>query len=108
MVTNPTRTVYLAGQTSIDENGDIIGVGDVETQIRTSFANIATILAHVGGTIEDVAKITAYFVDMAALPVYTQVLGELFPKVRPSQTVVEVVRLAMPELLVEIDATAVL
>lgn len=108
LVRNAARTLYLAGQTSIDERGTIVGVGDVEQQIRLSFNNIATIVGEVGGTLHNVVKLTAYFTDISSLPVYTRVLGELFPEVRPSQTVVQVVSLAMPELLVEIDATAAL
>jgi 2-iminobutanoate/2-iminopropanoate deaminase len=107
-VTDARQTLYLAGQTSIDAEGTIIGTGDVEAQIRLSFANIAAILAEAGGTLDNVVKLTVYLLDMAALPIYTRVLGELFPVSRPSQTVVQVSRLAMAELLVEIDATAAL
>ncbi len=108
VVTGATRFVYLAGQTSIDADGAIVGVDDVETQIRTSFDNIGRLLAAAGAALSDVVKLTAYFTDMAALDTYTRILGEVFPTVRPAQTVVQVVRLAMPELLVELDATAVL
>lgn len=107
-VTDARQTLYLAGQTSIDAEGTIIGAGDVETQIRLSFANIAAILAEAGGTLDNVVKLTVYLLDMAALPIYTRVLGELFPESRPSQTVVQVSALAMAELLVEIDAIAAL
>jgi enamine deaminase RidA (YjgF/YER057c/UK114 family) len=107
-VTGAHQTLYLAGQTSIDADGTIVGVDDVEFQIRFSFANIAAIVAAAGGTLDNVVKLTAYFVDMAALDIYTQILGELFPVMRPAQTVVQVVRLAMPELLIELDATAVI
>jgi 2-iminobutanoate/2-iminopropanoate deaminase len=107
-VTDVRQTLYLAGQTSIDAEGTIIGTDDVEAQIRLSFNNVAAILAEAGGTLDNVVKLTVYLLDMAALPIYTRVLGELFPVSRPSQTVVQVSRLAMAELLVEIDATAAL
>ena len=102
------QTLYLAGQTSIDANGTVIGIDDVEVQIRLAFDNIAAIVGHAGGRLDNVVKLTAYFVDMTSLAVYTQLLGEFFPSKRPAQTVVQVVRLAMPDLLVELDATAVL
>jgi 2-iminobutanoate/2-iminopropanoate deaminase len=109
VVTGAEKTLYLAGQTSIDANGKILGEWNAEEQIRVSFANIATIVAAAGGTLENVVKLTVYFVDLeATLGTYTRVLGDLFPAARPSQTVVQVTRLAMPELLIEIDATAVL
>jgi 2-iminobutanoate/2-iminopropanoate deaminase len=80
----------------------------VETQIRTSFDNISSLLIAAGGSLTHVVKLTAYFTDMAALDTYTRILGEVFPTSRPAQTVLQVARLAMPELLVELDATAVL
>jgi 2-iminobutanoate/2-iminopropanoate deaminase len=107
-VTGVQQTLYLAGQTSIDAHGTIVGVDDVEQQIRLAFANIAAIVTDAGGSLDNVVKLTAYFLDMTALDIYTRVLGEIFPTMRPAQTVVQVVRLAMPELLVELDATAVL
>jgi enamine deaminase RidA (YjgF/YER057c/UK114 family) len=108
VVTGGSRTLYLAGQTAIDASGAIVGVDDPEAQVRLAFANVATIVTEAGGTLDNVVKLTVYVTDMAALPTYTRVLGELFPRVRPSQTAVEVTRLAMPDLLIEIDATAVL
>lgn len=108
VVANPARTLYLSGQTAITADGQFGGVGDVEAQIRLSFENIRLILDAAGGTLDNVVKLTVYFVNLGDLDTYTGILGELFPKIRPAQTVVEVSRLAMDELLIEIDATAVL
>ena len=108
VVANSARTLYLSGQTAITADGRFEGVGDVETQIRLSFENIRLILDAAGGTLDNVVKLTVYFVDLDDLDTYTGILGELFPKMRPAQTVVEVSRLALDELLIEIDATAVL
>lgn len=108
VVENVARTLYLSGQTAITADGQFHGVGDVEAQIRLSFENIRLILDAAGGSLAGVVKLTVYFVDLNALAVYTSILGELFPETRPAQTVVEVARLAMPELLIEIDAVAVI
>lgn len=107
-VTGAERTLYISGQSSIDAHGVIIGIDDVEQQIRCAFANVATIVSYAGGALDNVVKLTAYFLNMAALGIYTQVLGELFPTIRPAQTVVQVAGLAVPELLFELEATAVL
>lgn len=107
-VRNASTTLYLSGQTAITADGEFAGIGDVEAQIRLAFENIRLIVDAAGGTLENVVKLTVYFVDIAHLDTYTAVLGELFPETRPAQTVVEVVRLAMPELLIEIDAVAAL
>nr|WP_296776856.1 RidA family protein [Rhodococcus sp. (in: high G+C Gram-positive bacteria)] len=107
-VENASKTLYLSGQTAITADGQFEGVGDVEAQIRLSFENIRLILDAAGGTLANVVKLTVYFADVSNLDTYTAILGELFPETRPAQTVVEVSRLAMPELLIEIDAVAVL
>jgi 2-iminobutanoate/2-iminopropanoate deaminase len=108
VVENVSRTLYLSGQTAINADGRFEGVDDVDAQIRLAFENIRLILASADGTIDNVVKLTVYFVDIGNLDTYTRILGELFPSTRPAQTVVEVARLAMPELLIEIDAVAVL
>ncbi|MDJ0392206.1 RidA family protein [Rhodococcus sp. G-MC3] len=108
VVENAAKTLYLSGQTAISADGQFEGTSDVEAQIRLSFENIRLILDAAGGTLEGVVKLTVYFADLSNLDTYTGILGELFPETRPAQTVVEVSRLAMPELLIEIDAVAVL
>jgi enamine deaminase RidA (YjgF/YER057c/UK114 family) len=56
------------GQTSIDARGAIVGVDDVEAQVRPAFANIAAIVDACGGTLADVVALTVYLRDMADLP----------------------------------------
>jgi 2-iminobutanoate/2-iminopropanoate deaminase len=102
------ETLYLAGQTAIDADGEFVGVGDIAVQVATCFDNIEAIVRAAGGTFANVVKLTAYFKDMDYLETYTQELGRRLPERRPAQTVVQVVSLAMPELLVELDAVAVL
>lgn len=108
VVEHVAKTLYLSGQTAITADGQFEGIGDIDAQIRLSFENIRLILDAAGGTLDNVVKLTVYFADLSNLDTYTGILGELFPDVRPAQTVVEIARLAMPELLIEIDAVAVL
>lgn len=107
-VEQASTTLYLSGQTAITADGQFAGIGDVDAQIRLAFENIRLIVDAAGGTLDNVVKLTVYFVDLRNLDTYTGILGELFPETRPAQTVVEISRLAMPELLIEIDAVAVL
>lgn len=108
VVEQAAKTLYLSGQTAITADGQFEGIGDIEAQIRLSFENIRLIVAAAGGSLDNVVKLTVYFADLSNLDIYTSILGELFPDARPAQTVVEIARLAMPELLIEIDAVAVL
>lgn len=108
VVEQVAKTLYLSGQTAITADGQFAGVDDIDAQIRLSFENIRLILDAAGGTLDNVVKLTVYFQDLGNLDTYTAILGQLYPETRPAQTVVEVARLAMPELLIEIDAVAVL
>jgi 2-iminobutanoate/2-iminopropanoate deaminase len=107
VVEQAAKTLYLSGQTAITADGQFEGVDNIEAQIRLSFENIRLILDAAGGSLDNVVKLTVYFQDLGNLDTYTAILGELFSETRPAQTVVEVARLAMPELLIEIDAVAV-
>ena len=109
-----TRTVYLAGQVARTADGEPVGTGDLAAQVEQAFVNVATALAAVGASFADVAKLTVYVVDwqpekMAALlegAVRAAARADVDP-VRPI-TLIGVAALAEPDLLVEIEATAVL
>jgi 2-iminobutanoate/2-iminopropanoate deaminase len=102
-VSDVDATLYLAGQTSIDADGKIVGPGDAPLQIETCFDNIERLVTAAGGGLDSVVRLRAYFTDMASLPTYTAILGRRFRERRPSQTVVQVVA-----LVVELEAVAVL
>lgn len=113
-VATGTRTVYLAGQVARTADGQPVGSGDLAAQVEQAFLNVATAMAGVGGSFEDVAKLTIYVVDWE--PEKMAALGEGVGRVaarlgidpaRPI-TLIGVAALAEPDLLVEVDATAVL
>ncbi len=113
-VATGTRTVYLAGQVARTADGRPVGPGDLAAQVEQAFLNVATAMAGVGGSFEDVAKLTIYVVDWE--PEKMAALGEGVGRVaarlgidpaRPI-TLTGVAALAEPDLLVEVDATAVL
>jgi enamine deaminase RidA (YjgF/YER057c/UK114 family) len=109
-----TRFVFISGQVARDGDGNPVGAGDLAAQVEQAFRNVATAVEAAGGTFADVAKVTIYVVDwsedkmaalgegvMAAIPA----LGEDFVK---ATTLLSVAALAEPDLLVEVEATAVL
>lgn len=105
------RIAFIAGQVSYDSDGKIVGVGDMETQTRQVFRNLQIALASVGAGFGDVAK-TNYFVrDMSAesIAAIRKVRAEFFASdAVPSSTMVGVVALAKPDLLLEVEAYAVI
>jgi enamine deaminase RidA (YjgF/YER057c/UK114 family) len=113
-VATGTRLVFVAGQVARDANGEPVGAGDLAAQVAQALKNVATAVDAVGGTFADVAKITIYVVDWTSDKM--EALGEGAMRaavelgidpVRPI-TLIGVAALAEPDLLVEIEATAVL
>jgi enamine deaminase RidA (YjgF/YER057c/UK114 family) len=109
-----SRLVFLAGQVARDADGNRVGEGDLAAQVEQAYLNIATALAEIGGSFADVAKLTVYVVDWS--PDKMPLLGEGVTRaaaklgvdpVKPI-TLLGIAALAEPDLLVEIEATAVL
>lgn len=101
-------TIYLAGQVSHDDQANILGVDDMEVQMRTAYRNIGKLLAQYGATIDNVVEETLYVRDIdAAFGARMKMRDEVFagnPVV--ASTIVQIERLAFPELLVEIKSVA--
>ena len=113
-VATGSRTVYLAGQVARDAEGRPVGAGDLAAQVDQAYRNVATALAAVGGTFDDVAKVTLYLVDwspekLADLGAGVARAGEVLGRdlIKPV-TLIPVTALGEPDLLVEVDAVAVL
>ncbi|WP_406216195.1 alpha/beta hydrolase fold domain-containing protein [Streptomyces canus] len=108
VVTGPGRLVALAGQMPFDEKGEFVGEGDPTAQARQVFANMRGCLAAAGATFKDVVKLTYYVTDVAHIPAILSARDEFIDLERPpASTVVQVVALYRPELLMEIDAFAI-
>ena len=113
-VATGTRTVYLSGQVARDGAGNPVGPGDLAAQVEQAYSNVATALAAVGGTFDDVAKLTVYVVDWSEDKLAG--LGEGVARVaqrlgvdpRKPITLLGVASLGEPDLLVEVEAVAVL
>jgi reactive intermediate/imine deaminase len=109
VVTTPPggRLVFCAGGVAYDANGDLVGDGDIVAQTRQVMENLRQALAAAGATFDDVVKVTNYVTDAElwrqVLPVRAEYLREPYP----ASTFVEVSALMFPELLIEIEAVAV-
>ena len=106
-VSDPGRIVTIAGQTASGIDGGIVGVGDIRAQVREVLRKIQIGVESVGGKIEDIVTCTVYITDARYYAAVNETRGEVFGPSFPVSTMVQVVSLARPELLVEINATAV-
>lgn len=113
-VATGSRTVYVAGQVSLDADGATVGAGDLAAQAERCYLNVATALAEVEATFDDVAKLTAYVVDLTPEKITTlgqgvaRAMATLGTAHLPPITGIGVASLAAPDLLVEVEAVAVL
>lgn len=106
-VADPGRVVTIAGQTSSDADGNIVGAGNVGEQTREVLRKIRVAIESVGGTIDDVVTVTVFMTDGRFYGDVNEARREVFGPNFPPSTLVQVVSLARPGLLVEINATAV-
>jgi len=105
-VTNPETIVEISGQTSMSAEGDVLHMDDFEKQVETALQNLETVLEEAGATINDVVKIGAYLTDQKHMESYRRVQSEFFGDFNPAQTLLIVEDLALPDLMVEVEATA--
>jgi reactive intermediate/imine deaminase len=101
------RTVYVAGQVAFDKAGNVVGKGDFAAQAAQVFENLKLALAAVGATFDNVVKVTTYVTDMSHLQTLREIRGKFYGKNAPASTLVEIGRLAHPDLMIEIEAIAV-
>ncbi|MCB9566890.1 MAG: RidA family protein [Myxococcales bacterium] len=99
--------VEVAGTTAVDERGEPLAVGDPAGQTRIILERIAAALAAAGATMADVVRTRIYVTDITQWSAIGAAHGERFAAIRPAATMVEVQRLIHPDLLVEIEATAI-
>ena len=102
------RTLFIAGQVSIDAEGQLVGAGDIRAQARQVFRNIKAILEEAGGGMGDIVKLTTFLTSMDDYAGFVEVRSEFIPAPYPAATLVAVASLVRPEWLVEVEAIAVL
>jgi enamine deaminase RidA (YjgF/YER057c/UK114 family) len=95
------------GTTAVDEHGAVVGLGDPYRQAKFALEKIGRALAEAGASFEDVIRTRMFVTDIATWEDVGRAHGEVFAEIRPASTLVQVASLVRPDLLVEIEATAV-
>src|SRR5262245_15552142 len=103
----PGTTIYISGQIAFDRDGRVVGVGDFRAQTVQVFENLKAALAACGATFADVVKVTTFVTDMKNAPTLREVRTGYFGPNPPASTLVQISGLVIPELMIEIEAVAV-
>ena len=102
------RTLYISGQIALDASGNVVGSGDFTAQAKQVFANLKTRLDEAGASFNDVVKLNFYLTDASSLQIVRDVRDIYVNRENPpASTLVVVKQLVRPDLLVEVDAIAV-
>jgi enamine deaminase RidA (YjgF/YER057c/UK114 family) len=107
VVVEGRKTIFIAGQLARDPKGDVVAPGDMRAQMKQVGENIKAAVEAAGGTLNDIVKTNTYVTDIEEFFKHVDVRMEYFGAL-PTSTTVEVRRLAHPDLVVEVEAIAVI
>ena len=101
------KLIFISGQNGIDVKGRVVS-GGFDAQCSKTFENLGIILAAAGASPTNIVKLTAYVTDMKNAAAFVRISKKFFKGENCPQTLVEVSALALPDLIVEVEATAIL
>jgi reactive intermediate/imine deaminase len=105
-VDGPEAIVFISGQAPVSAEGELVGEGDFEVQVRQVFENLEVVLRESGVSFEAVTKITVYLTDITRLRDFARIKAEFISGEQPASTAVEVTSLALPGMAIEVEAMA--
>jgi reactive intermediate/imine deaminase len=101
------RTIYIAGQVALDKSGNVVGKGDFGAQATQVFENLKSALAAGGATFDNLVKVTTFVTDLSQMQTLRSIRAKYYGKNPPASTLVQITKLANDDLMIEIEAIAV-
>ena len=102
------RLLFIAGQTASDENGAVVGTGDIELQTERVFQNVGAVLGAAGATFDDLVMTTTYLTDIKYREAYNRIRLKYYGSTPPTSTLIVVKGLGHEDFMIEIDGIAVI